>query len=99
MRYPETAGCAPRGPADSALHIRRLRPPIFCRFLLRHERLARDFLFRSLDCRFHPANDVIRQVPVAAIASAFAPMPAILADPAPPRTLIRRDTNARRTRG
>ncbi|MET3218827.1 UNVERIFIED_ORG: hypothetical protein ABIC48_006632 [Burkholderia territorii] len=49
--------------------------------------------------RFHRAPDVIRQVSIAAIASALTPMPAIFTDPRSPRTVIRRDKSARRPHG
>ncbi|WP_174386473.1 hypothetical protein [Burkholderia metallica] len=92
------AGCAPRGRSNPLCADGGFGRRFFCRFLLSRRRLPGDFRFRSLHRRFHRAIDVIRQVSVAAIAFAFTQIPAIFTDQPSPRTVIRRDKNARRTR-
>ncbi|NTZ87235.1 hypothetical protein FCJ61_30680 [Burkholderia metallica] len=72
---------------------------VFCRFLSPRQRPPGDFFSRPLHRRFHRTSDVVRQVSVAAIAFAFRQMPAIFTDQALLEAVIRRDKNARQTRG
>ncbi|WJN77884.1 hypothetical protein OH687_13685 [Burkholderia anthina] len=78
---------------------RRLRPPIFYRFPSPRQRPPADCPCRAAYRRLYHAADAARQVSVAAVAFACAQFPAIFTDHASSRPLIRRDKNARRTRG